>query len=79
MIDKIYKCNLCGIKKEKEELIELIERESGSGWKAANSCCVEDTKTHLCFACISSIQSLPLICVAGFMCKGGITCSSDHK
>ena len=79
MIKKIYSCDLCGNQKEKEDLIELVERGKQQGWRPQKLGENFETGIHLCFPCISSIQSVRSVCVAGFTCKGGITCTSDHK
>jgi hypothetical protein len=38
-----------------------------------------EAENHLCRRCMTSIQSLPKRCIAGFECNGGLKCGSDHK
>ena len=69
-----YTCDLCGAIKPLDELvgikwsIELIEERHPG-----------DVEHHLCYACIASVQGFRPRCGAGYLCEGGLKCTSDHK
>ena len=74
-IKRQYECDLCGIISEPRRL-------TGIKWGSANeliSVRSPDSEHHICHACLSALQKLPMVCGQGYPCGGGPRCQGDHK
>jgi hypothetical protein len=74
MIERKYKCDLCGDPEEPRKLVGLYW--DGMGIVERDPVTVE---THICFYCLSSLQNFEKRCGKGFKCSGGPNCDFDHK
>ena len=74
MIKRTYECDLCGNTRQADELVGIV-------WTATiiTEAPAHQTERHLCFNCLSGLQTMTPVCGQGYKCKGGPTCSSDHK
>ena len=78
MIERTYKCDLCHQLKDPGDVIGLVEC-AGRWAETHGHESFKQAEVHLCFLCLSTIQSFPKRCIAGFKCNGGATCTSDHN
>lgn len=83
MLEYNFKCNLCS-KKLAYPTMDTTKRPIGIVWTRTGRINLysndpRHTETHICSACLSGLQALPKICIAGFECDGGPNCTRDHK
>lgn len=76
MIEEVYRCNLCGERREKKRLIGITKTEDNL-WTETDPDTASD---HICARCICALQSnIHQRCISGFICSGGLECHSSHK